>query len=140
MFPRFPMTTSCSLPSQSFGGEVDGDHRRDGLEGGSIVTSHHCSPRTPCFHFDPLPADDDGVDRGGVHATQQAASADSLRPPDAGFWRANIRRPRAGERVQVKHNFCRAVGARKGTECLINNDTTGKTQLCAVWPATNCTS
>ncbi|CAM9627040.1 unnamed protein product, partial [Ectocarpus sp. 12 AP-2014] len=81
--------------SVSFGGEVDGDQRRDGCP------SRHRSPRTPCFHFDPLPADDNSGDRGGVYATQQAASVDSLSPPDAGFWRANIRRPRSGERVQV---------------------------------------
>ncbi|CAM9159192.1 unnamed protein product [Ectocarpus sp. 13 AM-2016] len=87
--------------SMSFGGGVDGDHRRDGWGGGSIVPSRHRSPRTPCFHFDPLPADNDSGDRGGVYAAQQAASVDSLSPPDAGSWRANIRRPRSGERVQV---------------------------------------
>lgn len=93
---------------QSFGGE-DGDQSRNiELARSSLLSSRQYS--TPTLELEQSPVAGENGGRGGgtdnrqrqVTAHQPEASmADSARSTDAGFWSAEIRRPKAGERVQV---------------------------------------
>lgn len=95
----FRIPPSDPFPSQSAGNDVGGDGRKVKLARVSPKPPHPCSPSTPGLEFDPSPtAGVTGEPRGDADNHQPR---DALQSPENGFWSANIRRPKAGERVQV---------------------------------------
>lgn len=103
--------------SQEISYELGGTGRIASMTRSSSMPSSPHSPSTPSLIFGSQPAASEGggwgpgKDRCGQQHTvqQQSHSTGNLRPLDASFWEANLRRPRAGERVQVKQRCCRAT-------------------------------
>ncbi|CAM9133477.1 unnamed protein product, partial [Hapterophycus canaliculatus] len=104
-------------PQSEISYEPGGNDRTASMTRSSSMLSCAHSPPTPKMNFDSFLA---GRERGGLGpgkdccsqqdvVQQQSGSVGNLRPPEAGSWEANIRRPRAGERVQVLHDVWAAI-------------------------------
>eukprot|EP00752_Nemacystus_decipiens_P002990 g2774.t1 len=99
---RANMTHKDLHPSLHVGHDVRGDSRKVEPARSLLMSSRQWSPSTPSLELDPYPTAGETGEQRGVANTHQPR--DALQSSQDGFWSAKIRRPKAGERVQVLHD------------------------------------